>query len=294
MTWRKRAGVKDPWHAGDDPWKSTTASSGDESKVTHYAPCSGELIFQQMICRIGKAFRLANADLYRLQCHDYDEEINEVAQLLHGCGKRWKPYQSKSKDADSLLDLLAILALPQIPASVAKVGKGKISNYNDKDEHATAGIKGKGIFVPPPIVQTVEKIVEKVVRVPQVQVIEKVIDKSVDLEKLVEVPVVQTVQVEKIVEKIVEVRASSAAVANFECQAEERIIRAESNLIAPEAVHRKELQDKIDQHQERYPGGTLPSDLRSFSEYMQAAKNRLVHAEQAKLCCLCCGHYPWT
>ena len=58
-------GIKDPWHAGDDPWKSTTASFGDENKVTHYVPGSAALIFEQMACRIGKAFRLANADLFR-------------------------------------------------------------------------------------------------------------------------------------------------------------------------------------------------------------------------------------
>ena len=70
------------------------------------------MIFEQMVCRIGKAFRLANADLFRLECHEYDAEIAEVAQLLRGCGKRWTPHQNNSKDAEVLLDLLAMLALP--------------------------------------------------------------------------------------------------------------------------------------------------------------------------------------
>ena len=84
----KRVGVKYPWHAGDDARKLTTVSSSDENKATHYVPSSAALIFEQMVCRIGKAFRLANADLFRLECHEYDAEIAEVAQLLRGSGKR--------------------------------------------------------------------------------------------------------------------------------------------------------------------------------------------------------------
>jgi hypothetical protein len=58
----------------------------------------------------------------------------------------------------------------------APMGNGNKGNYN---------VRGKGIFVPPPLV------VEKVVEVPTVQIIEKVI------EKIVEVPVAHTVEVAK-------------------------------------------------------------------------------------------------
>jgi len=138
MSWRKRVGGKNPWQASDDPWRSTTASSGDEHTGAHYVPSSAALIFEQMVCRIGKAFRLANTDLYRLECHEYDAEVAEVAQLLRGCGKRWKPHLSKSKDADTLLDLLAMLALPPSAAAAAAAEAERVRALEEEAFAATA------------------------------------------------------------------------------------------------------------------------------------------------------------
>ena len=70
-------------------------------------------------------------------------------------------------------------------------------------------------------------------------------------------------------------------------QASENVIRAETNLLAPEAVHRREFQEKIDKHQESFPGGRLPSELYCFREYMGRVKLRLDEAECAKLRCAC-------
>lgn len=81
-------------------------------------------------------------------------------------------------------------------------GKGKCI---EKGDHITAGSQGMDVFDPPPLVQTVDKIVEKVVDFPQLQV-----EKIVEIEKFVEVPVVQVVEIEKIVEKIVEVPTAVA------------------------------------------------------------------------------------
>ena len=83
-------------------------------------------------------------------------------------------------------------------------------------------------------------------------------------------------------------------VADAECQAKENTIRAECILAAPVAVHKQEFQRKIDEHQGRYPGGTLPSELRDFADYMGRLSSSLESAEREKMRCLSCGHYPWT
>jgi hypothetical protein len=78
------------------------------------------------------------------------------------------------------------------------------------------------------------------------------------------------------------------------CQAKADVIRAETELAAPEAEHRKKFRDKIESHQRQYPGGTLPWELRCFSDYMSRVRDRLEFAEKVSMCCPCCGKYPWT
>jgi hypothetical protein len=228
MSWRKRVGVKDPWHAGDDPWKSTTASSSDKNKATHYVSSSAALIFEQMVCRIGTAFRLDNADLFLLECHEYDAEIVQVAQLLRACGKRWKPNQNNSKDAEVLLDLLAMLALPQttgvpqiqyVTVEVEKKATPKadaesqVGLATSVNEIAVGGEVVGAEYIEKEIVKEVEKLVEKIVEVPRSEYIEKEVVKEVEklVEKSMEGPRTEyfkkeTVkQVEKLVETIVKI-----------------------------------------------------------------------------------------
>ncbi|MBR1915656.1 MAG: cell division protein ZapA [Alphaproteobacteria bacterium] len=70
-------------------------------------------------------------------------------------------------------------------------------------------------------IETVEKIVEKVVEVPVEKIVEKVVEvpveKIVEVEKVVEVPVEKIVEVpvEKVVEKIVEVEKPSTQTIDF-------------------------------------------------------------------------------
>ena len=170
MSWRSRSSRKDPWHSGaaSDPWQPTTASSCDEQPPAHFAPSSPALVFEQLVCRIGKAFRLANADLFKAECEDYEDEIAMVADLLRKLGKRLKPHLHKSKEGESLMELLALLATG-----------------------------GKTSSAP----------CEKIVEVPQIQVveIEKFVDKRVAAvqtsEDVIEVPQIQFVEIEKFVDK---------------------------------------------------------------------------------------------
>jgi hypothetical protein len=108
---------KDPWHHGADPWRASTSTLPTASPVEEprafFAPSSATLVFEQLVGRVGKAFRLANADLFRMECHDYAVEVAELAALLRGFGRRVKPHLHKTKDSDALLDLLAMLALPR-------------------------------------------------------------------------------------------------------------------------------------------------------------------------------------
>ena len=180
----------------------------------------------------------------------------------------------------------------------SKNGDGKGSGKNDA--MPARNLQGKGIFVPPPLVQTVEKfvevprIVEKIVEVPTIEYVEKIVEVerivNILVEKIVEVPVAQTVEVEKVVHTSVE----AAIGVDIACEAKEKIIRAECILGAPVAVHRAEFEKKIKLHQARHPGGRLPNELYDFSDYMRTVKHRLEDAEQQMMKCLSCGHFPWT
>lgn len=157
------------------------------------------------------------------------------------------------------------------------------SNKESKGVGNAPMLKGKGIFVPPPLVQTIEKVVEKVVEVPTVQYIEKV----------VEAPRIE--YIEKVVEKFMEVpRTFAVPMKDGECQAQELQTKAETDLSAPEAVLKEEWQKKADAHQAKYPGGTLPTELRSFSAFMQSKERVLETAEMQRLRCPCCGQLPWS
>ena len=81
---------------------------------------------------------------------------------------------------------------------------------------------------------------------------------------------------------------------DFGCQAVDNIITAEVALSAPDAVHREEWTSKVNNHRSRYPGGTLPNELYSFTDFMRIKAQRLSCAEKAPLRCLSCGKYPWT
>ena len=143
-------------------------------------------------------------------------------------------------------------------------------------------LQGTGLFVPPPLVKTVEKIVEvpRIEYVPQVQFIEKI----------VEVPKVQVVEPE--VEKISEV-ILSVSVEHFAAQADERVIAAEVALFAPDAAHRQDFNTKVSAHQAAHPHGMLPRGLRGFEEYMKVLQKNLDSAQQARVRCLSCGKFPW-
>ena len=164
-----------------------------------------------------------------------------------------------------------------VPVDPWHAGRDPWSQPSAKGK-GSGNLQGKGIFVPPPLVQTVEKIVEvpvlKYVDVPQVQMVEKIVE----------------VEVEKIVYKHVEARVG----VDVACEAKENTIRAECLLSAPVAAHRAEFESKIAEHKTRYPGGMLPSELYNFEDYMGRIRHRLDVAEQEKMTCLRCGHFPCT
>ena len=119
-------------------------------------------------------------------------------------------------------------------------------------------------------------------------VVEKIVYEEKVVVKLVEVPTVieKIVYVEKVVSK-------EADVAHVSTSAVESVIRAEVELSAPDAALKAEWQSKVDAHQARHPGGTLPSDILTFHCYKKMLFQRLSSAEQAARCCLKCGRLPY-
>ncbi len=77
------AGRSDPWVLGRDPW----SSSGPDKKElvgvpAVFVPESAGAVIEQMAARIGRAFRLASKDLYRIESDLFDDVIADVAALL--------------------------------------------------------------------------------------------------------------------------------------------------------------------------------------------------------------------
>ena len=113
-------------------------------------------------------------------------------------------------------------------------------------------------------------------------------------------PQFQTVIVEKIVEKIVEVDKTVMVphimpeYAHFTTQADAFVIAAEVALAGPSAAHMHEFKEKVVIHETKYPNGTLPRELWSFDDYMNMMQHRLNRAENASLKCLRCGKFPWS
>lgn len=107
------SGGADPWQRSGDPWLSANASLGLEAvRQPAFLPQASSEVFEKFVCRIGRAFRLANADLYRLGSSDFVNEVSEVASLLSRFGSKIKPHLGPSPESAHLLDLLALLALP--------------------------------------------------------------------------------------------------------------------------------------------------------------------------------------
>jgi len=74
-----------------------------------------------------------------------------------------------------------------------------------------------------------------------------------------------------------------------ECTADQNTIFRETECTRPEASFRAEMQAKINQHQDRYPGGQLPFELRSFSEFMERKKKWMSSEQLQVLKCHFCG-----
>ena len=90
-----------------------------------------------------------------------------------------------------------------------------------------------------------------------------------------------------------EVRDASLGAEDFGCQAVDSIIHAESELRSPIVIHKTNYEAKRDAHQNKYPGGILPRELRCFEDYTKVREESLECAERAKLQCLSCGKFPW-
>ena len=102
-------------------------------------------------------------------------------------------------------------------------------------------------------------------------------------------------EVEKVIyeEKIVEVQMKAPS-NDVSCLAVDRIIRAEMELAGPEGEHLAKFNSLVAAHSSKHPGGTLPTELRSFGAYMGRLRDQLEGAEKARMVCLSCGKYPWT
>ena len=101
------------------------------------------------------------------------------------------------------------------------------------------------------------------------------------VEKTVEVPD------EKFVEETVKF-PSKPRVENqdVECQADSRLIRKDVFDAQHRSVHENDFLQRVQGHQKKYPGGTLPTELRSFEAFVRHRATFL--ARDVKSHCLVC------
>jgi len=215
MTWRKASKYSIPWTSDDE----ATNTGGQRSHHdVHVRPKNLNEILWKATQRVAPAFRFLVADLQMAGLLDeQDHIIQPYVKLLKALGTALSPshVDAGRPEAFELVTLLGMLAVRQQvspdetltstarPHDVAPTSSSDPWHANadpwsrsPKKGKIGKGLQGKGIFVPPPVVQTVEKVVEKVIEVPQVQYVEKLVE------------VAPTQHVETIVTKIIEALGS--------------------------------------------------------------------------------------
>ena len=86
-----------------------------------------------------------------------------------------------------------------------------------------------------------------------------------------------------------EVQTWAPSFADVACIAESMTISRETESTRPEASFRAEWDKQVKAHQLQYPGGTLPSELRSLSYFWERKRKYLQFEQQQQLRCLFCG-----
>eukprot|EP00929_Paragymnodinium_shiwhaense_P041029 TRINITY_DN21339_c0_g1_i6.p1 TRINITY_DN21339_c0_g1~~TRINITY_DN21339_c0_g1_i6.p1 ORF type:complete len:259 (-),score=33.24 TRINITY_DN21339_c0_g1_i6:166-942(-) len=87
-----------------------------------------------------------------------------------------------------------------------------------------------------------------------------------------------------------ELPASAAVRSDKECQAEAMSIKKEVFFNQHEAVHHQEFKKRVLEHQARYPGGTLPRELRHFEDFVRH-RSLLIEQITPTQACLSCGKH---
>ena len=275
--------------------KDFGCSSTDEDRFKFTRPKSVpgsiEDVWWTVVRRCGPAWKWTTADLWLL-CEELPAEDAEILEAFSGLlkllGRRLLPRAAGEPvarltrarpEVQELAGILASLACHPTPEN-----SGDVNQHPRHRQSAPFSQCSERVAE-----ASVEKIDEKVVEVPIEKIVEKIIE--IPTEKIVE-RVVQ-VPVEKVIEKFVQIPARRPAdTCSVDCQAVASIISAETELVAPESEHRIKWKSKMEAHEQKHPGGTLPYELRSFSAYMVNLQKQLDHAEKAKLLCLCCGSFP--
>ena len=85
------------------------------------------------------------------------------------------------------------------------------------------------------------------------------------------------------------VQSSQASTSEVGCSADQFVIVRETERARPDAGFRGDMQKEIDAHQARHPGGTLPSELCCFSDYMDKKKRWMNDERLQLLKCHFCG-----
>ena len=84
-------------------------------------------------------------------------------------------------------------------------------------------------------------------------------------------------------------RNRAVDVSDASCSASAAVIDRETARTRPEGSFRAEWDARVKRHQDLYPGGTLPSELRSWEDYWQRLKRTLNSEETESARCQFCG-----
>ena len=114
---------------------------------------------------------------------------------------------------------------------------------------------------------------------------------TTDVDQALRAPLVRNVEVQSLERLVCDVAVQSTLpeVTDAACFAEAQVINRETEQTMPDAAIRAEWQDRVDAHTNRYPGGKLPCELRSYTDYREMRNKRLSATGSLPPRCQFCG-----
>lgn len=267
-------------------WDSGVSTSVDDQhhahrrRGAHVPSASAQEALWTASKRIGTSYRFLKLDLEILAALPQHEVVAAIAMALQSLGRALLPQFGTSPlgpllaartEVQELVSLLGSIATrvddtcaptdsaPLVP-HVAKPNCEGGSGYSFSSSRRPPRLasKGRAPLAPVGVVPNCEA--------------------STDCDDLI-----------RVADVVVQSFPADISVNEVGCEAVANEIVRETERTRPESAFRFEFQARVDAHKTRYPGGTLPSELRDFGTYFWERKKWLDKEALQALRCAFCG-----